>query len=114
MEILHNLGARDNDLAIASDEEEALAWFGGTAPSVVFAEFIGAKNDDGLDLLHEILERAPECKIVLVTAEPRDSPEVRAALRAGIFAYVEKPVRHEKIRDILGDIQRQRGDSGRI
>jgi DNA-binding NtrC family response regulator len=116
LDILHKLGTRDEELAVACDEDEALAWFDGHTPTpgVVFAEFVGVRNDDGLDLLHEMLERAPTAKIVLVTAEPRDAPVVRAALRAGVFAYLEKPVRQDKVRQVLQDIQEEKGDTGRI
>ena len=114
VEILHKLGTPDHDIAVATNEDEALAWFKADSPRLVFAEFIGVHNEDGLEVLHEMLERAPGVKIVLVTAEPRDAPEVRAALRAGIFAYVEKPVRHEKIRAVLQDLEAEEGGIERM
>lgn len=114
--ILRRLGYRDDDVALATTHEEALAWFAdaAAAPEIVFAEFLGVHAEDGLDTIHEMLDRAPGLHLVLVTAEPPDAPEVRAALRAGAFAYVEKPVRQEKIRKAIDDAKDSAADIQRI
>lgn len=108
-EILHKLGFPVADLEQASTAEEALAAFRREVPHVVFAELVGVHPEDGLEVIHEMLERAPGVRVVLVTAEARDSPEVRAAVRAGVFAIVEKPLRHEKIRQVLADLAAEEG-----
>lgn len=113
-EVLHRLGIPREDIVAASTAADALAWFKGEAPRIVFAEFIGVHNEDGLEVIHEMLERAPEAKIVLLTSEGRDSPEVRAALRAGIFAHIEKPIRQDKIRQVLQDLQSEEGGIERM
>lgn len=109
VEILHKLGTSDSHIVQATTAEEALAAFREHRPTLVFAELVGVHPEDGLDVLHEMLETEPTARIVLVTSEPRDSPEVRAAIRAGVFAYVEKPLRHEKIRSILSDLEAEEG-----
>lgn len=109
-EILHRLGVAREDVVHASTPTDALAWFKGEPPRVVFAEFIGTHNEDGLEVIHEMLERAPDVKVVLLTAEGRDAPEVRAALRAGIFAHVEKPIRMDKIRAVMQDLAAEEGN----
>lgn len=109
VEILHKLGVTDADIEQATSPEEALEAFRRETPHVVFSEFIGVHAEDGLEVIHEMLDRAPEAKIVLVTAEPRDAPEVRAAVRAGVFAIVEKPLRHDKIRQVLQDLAAEEG-----
>lgn len=113
-DILHKLGIAREDVVHASTPADALAWFRGDAPAIVFAEFIGVHNEDGLEVIHEMLDRAPQAKIVLLTAEGRDCPEVRAALRAGIFAHVEKPLRVEKIKQIMQDLQTEEGSIERM
>jgi len=116
LDILHKLGVQDEEMAFATDAGEALSWFqpGQQPPGVVFAELLGVHPEEGLEIVHEMLDRAPKTKIVLVTAEPRESPEVRAALRAGIFAYVEKPIRFEKIRAVLVDLASEEGGVERL
>lgn len=113
-EILHKLGLPREDVVHASTPTEALAWFKKEPPKVVFAEFIGTHNEDGLEVIHEMLERAPDAKIVLLTAEGRDCPEVRAALRAGIFAHLEKPLRYEKVRQVMQDLASEEGNIERL
>lgn len=109
VEILHKLGTADSHIVQSTTAEEALAAFREHRPMLVFAELIGVHPEDGLEVLHEMLEIEPTARIVLVTSEPRESPEVRAAIRAGVFAYVEKPLRHEKIRSILSDLEAEEG-----
>lgn len=108
-EILHKLGVARDDIRVATTAEEAIALFKADAPTVVFTELVGVHAEEGLEVIHEMLERSPECKIVLVTAESRDAPEVRAAIRSGVFAYVDKPLRHDKIRQVLQDLAAEEG-----
>lgn len=108
-DILHRLGIPREDVVHASTPAEALAWFKDEAPRVVFAELIGVHNEDGLEVVLEMLERAPTAKVILLTAEGRDCPEVRAALRAGIFAHLEKPLRMEKVRHVMQELEAEEG-----
>ena len=108
-EILGKLGVVPADIHEAETPEEALAKFTATMPRVVFTEFIGVHPDEGLDMIHAMLDAKPDAKIVLLTSEPRDAPEVRAAIRAGVFAHVEKPIRHDKIRAILSELDSEEG-----
>lgn len=109
VEILTKLGTRGDAILQATTEDEAIAAFRAHHPRVVFAELIGVHPEDGLEILHEILEIDASTRIVLVTAEAREGPEVRAALRAGVFAVVDKPLRYEKIRAVLADIEAEEG-----
>lgn len=108
-EILVKLGTAERDLRLVETPEEALEIFKKERPRLTFTEFIGTHPDEGLDMIHAMLDADPQAKIVLLTAEPKDAPEVRAAIRAGAFAHVEKPLRHEKIRAILAEIDAEEG-----
>ena len=114
VDILLKLGVASGDIHEATSADEALAAFRKDTPHVVFAELVGVHPEDGLEVIHEMLERAPTAKVVLVTAEPRDSPEVRAAIRAGVFALIEKPLRHDKIRQVLQDLAAEEGGIERL
>lgn len=108
-EILTKLGTRATDILQATTPEQALEAFRALRPAIVFAELIGMHPEDGLEVIHEMLEIDPQARIVLVTAESRETPEVRAAIRAGVFAYIEKPLRHEKIRSIMQELEAEEG-----
>jgi DNA-binding NtrC family response regulator len=109
VEALQKLGVPREDVRIAMGAHEALDAFRKDPPDVVFAELVGTRPEDGLEVVHEMLDAAPHVKVVLVTAEPRDSPEVRAAIRAGAFAFIEKPLRHDKIRQVMQDLESEEG-----
>lgn len=113
-DILRKLGWNETGVVHASSADEALELFRRHAPRVVFAELVGVHPEDGLEVVHEMLDRDPSVKIVLLTAEPRESAEVRAAMRAGAFALVEKPLRHEKIRQVLQDLASEEGGIERL
>lgn len=109
LEALQKVGIRREDVRWAPGPQEAMQAFAQLTPKVVFAELVGTKPEDGLEVILEMLDRAPEIKIVLMTAEPRESPEVRAAIRAGVFAFIEKPLRHDKVRAVLQDLESEEG-----
>lgn len=109
VEILEKLGSANSQILQATTPAEAIEAFRAKRPHVVFTELIGVHPEDGLEIIHEMLEADPQARIVLVTAEPLQSPEVRAAVRAGVFAIVEKPLRYEKIRAVLADLEAEEG-----
>ena len=109
VEALLKTGISREDVRVAMGAQDALESFHKDPPDVVFAELVGARPEDGLEIIHEMLESFPEVKIVLVTAEARDSAEVRAAIRAGVFAFIEKPLRHDKIRAVMQDLESEEG-----
>jgi PleD family two-component response regulator len=92
----------------------ALDQFDALKPKVVLAELIGASADEGLEVILEMLRRDPSVRIILVTAEPADSPYVRRAVRVGVFAVVQKPLRHEKIRQALQELSSEDGGIDRL
>ena len=114
VEILQKLGTGATQIVEASSAAEALEAFRAHRPQVVFAELIGVHAEDGLEIVHEMLEIDPASRVVLVTAESRESPEVRAAIRAGVFAFIEKPLRYEKIRQVLADLEAEEGGIERL
>lgn len=109
LEALQKAGVPREDVRIAMSAQDALDAFHKDVPDVVFAELVGTRPEDGLEVVHEMLDAQPQVKVVLVTAEARDSPEVRAAIRAGVFAFVEKPLRHDKIRQVMQDLESEEG-----
>lgn len=109
LEILHRAGLSGAQVLSVDSAEQALESFALEHPSLVFAELIGKDCDEGLAMVLEMLQLDPQAKIVLVTAEDPESAVVRQAVRAGVFAVVRKPLRHEKIRQVLAEIENEEG-----
>lgn len=105
VEVLEKLGTAGGKILQATTPEEALAAFRAHRPQVVFAELIGVHPEDGLEVIHAMLDIDPATRVVLVSAEPRESAEVRAAVRAGVFAVIEQPLRAEKVRHVLQELE---------
>jgi len=114
VEVLEKLGTAGGKILQATTPDEALAAFRAHRPALVFTELIGIHAEDGLEVIHEMLEVDPRARVVLVSAEPRESAEVRAAIRAGVFAFIEKPIRYEKIRAVLADLEAEEGGIERL
>lgn len=108
LDILHRTGIAAGDVLMAENAQEALDAFAKHHPSLVMCELVG-KPEDGLEMVLEMLTLDPHAKIVLVTSEASESPLVRAAIRAGVFAIVRKPLRFEAIRQVLSEIESEEG-----
>ncbi|HET6404389.1 MAG TPA: response regulator [Candidatus Thermoplasmatota archaeon] len=108
IEILHRSGLSATEMSQAESAEHALEIFAMQNPTLIFAEFVG-EGSAGLEMVLEMLHIDPQAKVVLVTADDPASPMVRAAIRAGVFGVVQKPLRHEAIRQILAEIESEEG-----
>lgn len=108
-DILARAGLAPEQVRSAASGEEGLEAFTLHRPDVVFTELVGRDAEAGLAMLEEMLTIDPQTRVVLVTAEPADSPAVRAAVRMGVFAVIPKPLRHEKIRQVLSEIESEEG-----
>lgn len=109
LEMLHRLGIPTQSVFVEHEAETALEVFVREHPTLVFTELLGDDAQKGLDMVLEMLGIDPHVKVVLVTAEPSDSPLVRRAVRAGVFAVVEKPLRHDKVRAVLTELDNEVG-----
>lgn len=109
LEILHRAGLSGQQVATVETPEKAFEAFVRDHPSLVFTELVGPDVDAGLAMVLEMLQVDPQAKIVLLTAEDPESPLVRQAVRAGVFAVVRKPLRHDKIRSVLTEIENEEG-----
>lgn len=98
----------------ASTADEAMDVFHKHEVEVVFLDMMLAKGPQGLDAMRLMLSLRPDARIALVTALPREHPDVVAAVSLGAFAHVAKPVRMEAVREILDQIDVEEGRTGRI
>lgn len=112
IEALRKVGISSTDVAVADSLEHALDCYSAEEPRIVFFEI--PSQAGGIEALEEMLSRRPEAKVVLVTGESLDSPGVRRAVRAGIVAIVEKPLRVDRLRQVLLEIEQEEGGIERI
>ena len=109
LEILHRAGLSGTQVQMADSAEAALEAFAREHPALVFTELVGKDPDVGLSMILEMLQLDPHVKIVVVTAEDPEGALVRHAVRAGAFSVIRKPLRHDKIRQVLSEIESEEG-----
>jgi len=85
-------------LAVGS-AEDALARVAEFHPAVMIAD-VELPGMDGLDLLGKLRETAPELPVLIITGKGSDERAV-AAIEAGAFWYVEKPLKASVLRALL-------------
>lgn len=112
LDSLRKLGIPPEETAIATTLDEAFHAFTAEAPRLVFMELPDTAG--GIEALEEMLSRRPEARIVLVTGESRDSPGIRRAVRAGVFAVVDKPLRSERLRQVLSELEAEESSIERL
>src|ERR1035437_9250153 len=87
--IVDELSQRGYQCTIATDPEHAIALLDGEAFDLIITD-ISMPRLSGLDVLLHATRKAPDCRVVLMTAYgTRDF--VAQALSLGAFDYVEKP-----------------------
>lgn len=114
LEILELSHAGKYHVASAADAEAALEAFALSRPNIVLTELVGATPEEGLAMIGEMLAIDHDVRIILVTAEDPEGPLVRQAVRRGVFGVVQKPLRHEKIRQLLQEIHAEESGLARF
>jgi NtrC-family two-component system response regulator AlgB len=90
----------------AESGAEALAALEAGSFQVVFLD-LKLRNEDGLDLVSEILRIAPDVSIVMLTAYATIETAVEA-MRRGAFDFLAKPCTPEQVQQVLERVVRQR------
>lgn len=108
LDILHRAGVPASEVHMATSSDEALEIFALQNPTLVLCELVGDPTR-GLGMILEMLSIDPHAKVVLVTAEDASSAPVRQAIRAGVFGVLQKPLRHEMVRNLLAEIDSEEG-----
>jgi CheY-like chemotaxis protein len=99
-----------NEILIARDGEEALAffprWEGGDALPAVILLDINLPKINGLEVLrqlktHERFRRIP----VVVLTSSREDRDLKAAYDLGVNSYIEKPVNFNKFIEVAEQIE---------
>ena len=86
--LLHKWGC---EILGVGSAEDGLAKFVEFQPAVVLAD-VELPGMNGLDLLAELHEHAPETPVIIITGRGTDERAVQA-IEAGAFWYIEKPLK---------------------
>jgi len=62
---------------------------------------------DASTLLNQILEIKSETRIILETATEEDDPGVKDLIRKGVYDYIQKPIRFEKLKEIFETLEKE-------
>ena len=62
---------------------------------------------DARAVLTQMLEIKPDIRVILETATEKEDEGVRELVRLGIYQYIEKPIRFEKLQEIMQSIDRE-------
>jgi CheY-like chemotaxis protein len=98
-----------NDIQVARDGEEALAWLarweaGEPWPAVILLD-LKLPKVDGLEVLRQLKQHATLRVIpVVVLTTSADSGDVQTAYNLGANSYIVKPVEFEKFMDVTEKI----------
>lgn len=110
---LQKLGVRDSDILVAEDGEQGVAVFREGAPDVVFVD-IEMPKKGGEETATEMLGERPDLKVVVMTAvEPTDA-RVKQLRSFGAFAVLTKPVRMDKVKEVLDRVDEEQSNLQRI
>lgn len=98
--VLKALGVPEDVILLAGDAAEAMRLFHRDEPDLVFMDILMPRGNGDRAAL-QMLAVKPSIKVVVVTGLDRGDARVRSLVSAGAYEVLEKPVRFEKIRDVL-------------
>ncbi len=93
-----------HEVQVATDAQEALSFMEKSDLDVVVTDII-LPGINGVDLLKKIREITPGIQVIIFTGQPNIST-ASAAIRAGAFDYLSKPISPETIRDVVAKAAR--------
>ena len=62
---------------------------------------------DARSLLTQILEIQPDAKVILETATEKSDEGIKELIRIGAYHYIEKPIRFENLKSVIGTIEQE-------
>ena len=78
----------------------------GTDPTVLL-DFV-LPDMDAKSIMTQLLEVKPDVKVILSTATEKTDEGVTELIRRGLYQYMEKPIRFEKLKQILDTLDEER------
>src|ERR1700676_5421432 len=106
------LESMDHDAVTVSSGAEAFEELKNSAFDVVFLD-LKLHQENGLDVLEEMLRLSPRASVVIVTAFASIETAVEA-MRRGAFDYLPKPCTPDQVRQLLDRIERTKRLENRV
>jgi NtrC-family two-component system response regulator AlgB len=98
------LESMDHEAEVASNSAAALAELKSVSYDAVLLD-LRLSQENGLDVLEEILRVAPQAAVIIMTAFASIETAVEA-MRRGAFDYLPKPCTPEQVRQVLGGVEK--------
>lgn len=110
---LGKLGIRDDAITLAQDGEEGIAAFDAGSPDLVFVD-IEMPKKGGEETATYMLGKRPDLRVIVMTAVEESDARVKQLRSWGVFAVLPKPVRLERVRELLDLIEEEQRNVQRI
>lgn len=78
----------------------------GTEP-IVILDFV-LPDMDAKSIMTQLLEVKPDVKVILSTATEKTDEGVTELIRRGLYQYIDKPIRFEKLKQILDTLEEEK------
>ncbi|MBI4394473.1 MAG: response regulator [Euryarchaeota archaeon] len=99
-QILARLGAMPDDISLAEDGIQAVELFKKVDPDVVFMD-IEMPRMTGNEAATEILKVKATARVVVMTGVDSKDQRVRNLLAQGAYDLIEKPIRFDRIQQLI-------------
>lgn len=94
------LGIKESQVVVGHSADEARQLAAAEEPDLIFLD-IGLGDDQGDELAKDWLHEDPSRRIVMITGFDLADERVRNALSAGAYDVIQKPIRFQRIRQLL-------------
>lgn len=74
---------------------------------IVLLDFV-LPDMDARSIMTQILEISPSVKVILITATEKSDVGVKELIRQGIYQYVEKPLRFERLKQVFETLEKEK------
>ena len=62
---------------------------------------------DARSIMTQILQMQPNTRVILETATEKEDEGIKELIRLGVYQYIEKPIRFEKLKEIMQTIEQE-------
>lgn len=105
-ESLEKLGVPAERIEVASSGHEAIARFDRFQPGLVLLDLV-LPDIDGYDVATRLLAKDPRLKIAIITGAKEDDPRLSQLLSMGVFEIVRKPIRSDRLEQLLNLLEKE-------
>ncbi len=74
---------------------------------IVLLDFV-LPDMDARSIMTQILEISPSVKVILITATEKSDAGVKGLIRQGIYQYVEKPIRFDRLKQVFETLEKEK------